>query len=316
MNDQKKTEQVQQTPPAGRWITAVIILLVIGTFSILAALVIGAFVSTDSTFENGNVALINIRGFITIDAPTELLGPELSSSTEIVELIEKANENDDIKAILLDINSGGGSPVASYEVMQAIKESNKTVVAWMREVGASGAYWIASASDYIVANPMTITGSIGVYGSYLDFSGFIERYNVSYERLVSGEYKDLGTPFKELTKEERAILQDSLDQIREEFIRSVAENRNLSDEEMDRTANGLFYLGKDAKALNLIDKLGGKDDAIAYIEDKHEIEADIVEYKKQKTFMDLLEGVVSGQSFNLGLGLGRGMYSDSVSIKT
>jgi len=195
-------------------------------------------------------------------------------------------------------------------VARAVKETNKTVVALIRDVGASGAYWVATAADYIVANPMSITGSIGVISSYLDFSGFMADHNVSYQRMVSGNYKDIGTPFKKLTSEEEVLLQTRLDLIKKEFVKAVALNRNLSVEEVNKIATGLFYLGMQAKPLNLIDELGSKQEAIAYIEQQHNMTADLVEYKKVKSFSDILQEIVSGQSFSVGLGLGKALKSD------
>jgi protease-4 len=302
-------------PPTNRWVIAIIVLLVLGIFSLFAAGIMGLFISTAGDFEQGNVALIEIKGFITVDAPTSLVGPEFAKSSEIVDLIEQADADPEITAIVLDINSGGGSPVASIEIAEAIQKTNKTVVAWIREVGASGAYWIASSSDYIVANSLSITGSIAAISSYLDFSQFITDHNVSYQRLVSGKYKDMGVPFKELTPEERDLFQETLDTIHAEFVNAVAENRGIPVEDISELATGQIYLGRKAKDLGLIDKVGGKDDVVAYIEDKHEIEADIVEFKKRKTFADLLEDVFVSQSFSLGLGMGKGI-EDTVSVRT
>ena len=114
---------------------------------------------------SGNVALIPIDGVIVGDKDSDFLFESVTSSPEAVELIEKANKNPNIKAIILEINSPGGSAVASEEIANAIRKTNKTTVAWIREAGASGAYWVASATDYVVANRASITGSIVVIAS-------------------------------------------------------------------------------------------------------------------------------------------------------
>jgi protease-4 len=295
---------VKETPKKNRWVIAVVVLLVLGLFSLFAAGIVGLFVSTSDFYETGNVAVIKIRGMITIDDNGGFASPTTAGSSEIVELIEEAAADELVDAIVLDINSGGGSPVASYEIVEAVLSANKTTVAWVREVGASGAYWIASATDYIVVNPMSITGSIGVIGSYLDFSEFISDHNVSYQRLVSGDYKDMGIPFKELSSEEEAIIQANLDLVRDEFVRSVALNREMNESAISEVANGLYYLGMQAYDLGLVDKLGGKAEVVKYIEDKEDIEVDMYELAPEETFLDALTSVMSSYSFSLGLGIG------------
>jgi protease-4 len=188
----------------------------------------------------------------------------------------------------------------------AVKRANKTVVAWIREIGASGAYWIASGAEHIVANRMSVTGSIGVFGSYLDFSGFIDDWNVSYERLVAGQYKDTGIPFRELEPAERVMLQAKLDMLHEEFKKEIKANRELSDEQLADIAEGEFYLGSEAKALGLVDELGGKKEAIDYIEKKLEIEAELAVYEREVSLFEKLAGMVVKQDFSLGSSVERG----------
>ncbi|MCX8147084.1 MAG: signal peptide peptidase SppA, partial [Candidatus Woesearchaeota archaeon] len=212
---------------------------------------------------------------------------------------EDAEKDSQIKAILLDINSPGGSAVATDEIANAIKRCNKTTVAVIRETGTSGAYWIASAADYVIANRMSVTGSIGVIGSYFELSGLLERYNITYERLVSGEYKDIGTPFKELTLEERKKLQGIIDEIHEDFINAIAENRNMSKEKIKEIATGEFFTGKKAKELGLVDELGGMDEAEKYIEKKLNITVKIRKYEKPISFSDLLSGLIMQKSIEL-----------------
>jgi len=219
------------------------------------------------------------------------------------------------KDIFLYINSPGGSPVASEEIANAVKKTNKTTAAWIREVGASGAYWAASATDHVVANRMSITGSIGVLGSYLDFSGFLNEYNVTYQRLVSGKYKDVASPFREMTKEEESIIQSKLDLMHNYFIKEVAKNRNLSEKTVRDLATGMFYLGSEAKDSGLIDELGGKDEAVKFIEAKHGVKAEIAKYKKQKTFFGMLSGLLSEKSFYIGKGIGSALFDSAGKVR-
>ena len=286
-----------------RWGYAIFVLLLLGILGFIAVAIISLF-DSDVKNLNGNVAVIPIEGVIVGTKDSEFLFESVTTSPETVELIEKADKNPNIKAIILEINSPGGSAVASEEIANAVKKTNKTTVAWIREAGASGAYWIASAADHIIANRVSITGSIGVIASYLEFPGLLERYNITYQRLVSGKYKDIGSPLRELTPEEKAIFQQNLDAIRDYFVSEVAKNRNMNKKDVDKIANGLFYLGAQAKELGLVDELGGKDEVTKYIEEKEGIMAEIVEYKKERGLLGILSSVFSRQSFFVGKGIG------------
>ena len=254
--------------PNFRWGYAIFVLLLLGIVGFIAVGIISLLVGVDVESLGGNVALIPIEGVILGTEDSGSFFESITASPDTVELIEKADKNPSIKAIILEINSPGGSAVASEEIANAVKKTNKTTVAWIREVGASGAYWVASSADYIVANRVSITGSIGVIASYLEFPGLLQRYNVTYQRLVSGKYKDLGSPYRELTSEEKTIFQENLDTIRDYFVSEVAKNRNLNRKDVDKIANGLFYLGAEAKDFGLVDEIGGKDEVINYIERK------------------------------------------------
>ena len=298
MKEQKNTKP---------WGLIIFVLLVLFLLSMIFAGIISLSSEIDVELLAGNVALIPVKGVITVD-PASGWGESVASSTEIIEFIEKAGKNPKIKAIILDINSPGGSAVASEEIAVAVKKANKTTVALIREVGASGGYWVASAADQIVANRMSITGSIGVFSSYLEFSGLLRDYNVTYQRLVSGEYKDMGSPFKELTQDERNLLQNKLDRIHIYFINEVAANRGISPEQVETLSTGAFYLGIEAKELGLVDVLGGKQEAIDIVEKKLNITAELAKYEKRKTLFDVLGEVMNQRSFHLGRGIGSSMY--------
>src|SRR3989338_9701266 len=218
-----------------RWGYAVFVIILLAVLGFIAVGIISLFAGVGVESLGGNVALIPIEGEITGSRDSGLLfGSAVAASPDIIEMIEKADKNPSIKAIIFEINSPGGSAVASQEIADAVAKTNKTKVAWIREVGASGAYWIASSSDYVVANRASITGSIGVIASYLEFGGFLERYNITYRRLVAGKYKDIGSPLKEMTQEEQAYLQASLDEMKDYFVSEVAKNRNMSKKEVDK----------------------------------------------------------------------------------
>ena len=311
---------MKENEPSFRWGYAIFVLLLLSILGFIAVGILSLFVGVDVGSLSGNVALIPIHGVIMGSDDSQSFLETVTSSLDTVELIEKADKNPSIKAMIFEINSPGGSAVASGEIADAIKKTNKTTAAWIREEGASGAYWVASSANHVVANRASITGSIGVIASYLEFPGLLERYNITYERLVSGRYKDIGSPYKDMTPEERVIFQQTLDEIRDYFVSEVAKNRNLNKKDVDKIANGLFYLGTQAKELGLVDELGGKDEVIKYIEKKEGIKAEIVEYKKEKTLLDILSKVFSKQSFFVGRGIGSAMLdkkvSSSISIMT
>jgi protease-4 len=286
-----------------RWKTVIIILITLFAISWLLSSIISLFIGAERPL-GGNVALIQIKGPITVEG-VESFGAKGTSSTEIIEFIKDADQSPSIKAILFEINSPGGSAVASKEIADAVTRTNKTTYALIREVGASGAYWIASAADHIIANELSITGSIGVVASYIEFAGLLERYNMTYQRLVAGKYKDMGSSLKYLPEDEKKILQDKINKIHDYFIGSVAENRNISIEKIKNIATGEFYLGSEAFELGLIDSLGDKETAIELIKKQLNLtEVEFAEYEKPKTFIEILTGAFSENFFLIGRGIG------------
>jgi protease IV len=260
---------------------------------------ISMFFGFDTEIVSGNVAVIPIHGEITV-LEQGGFSSNTASSEAIVASLEKAGSNPNIKAILLDIDSPGGSGVAADEIGQKLKSINKTKVAVVREIGTSAAYWIASCTDHIFANRLSMTGSIGVIGSYLDFSGLLNEYNVTYQRYVSGELKDMGSPFKEPSEQERKAMQSLIDKMKIFFVEEVALNRNMTIEKVNALATGEVFLGSEAVKLGLIDSLGTKEDALNYLETKLNTTVYLVEYKQKKSFSDLLAGFSSMNSREIG----------------
>jgi protease-4 len=290
--------------------TMVKILIILFIFS---AIIATFFINDADTITGYNTAIIPIKGEITSEESGGLFSDSSASAKEIIANIDKAKKDANIKAIIFEINSPGGSPVATDEIAEAIeslKEKNITTVAWITESGASGAYWIASETDYIVANRMSIVGSIGVYGSYLELYGLMNRYNVTYKRLVSGEYKDAGTPFRPMSTNEELMLQKKLDKLHTYFISAVAENRNMSYKIVETLATGEIFLGVEAKDNNLIDELGSKKEAIAYIEKKEDIIVITKEFYKEKSFIESMTSVMNKNSYYIGQGISSGLIKN------
>ncbi|MEK6867565.1 MAG: signal peptide peptidase SppA, partial [Nanoarchaeota archaeon] len=258
-----KAEKQEAAAARSPWLVVIGIIFLLSVFSFFVLGFVALMVSDTESVKAGNVAVIPIKGVIMINEDDSLFATGVTSSTSVVALIEKAEQDETIEAIVFDINSPGGSPVASAEIARAIKESSKPTVAVIREVGASGAYWAASAADHIIANEVSITGSIGVLASYLEYGNLLERYNVSYERFTAGKYKDMGTPYREMSPEEKTLYQSELDIMHEIFIAAVAENRGLTYDTVEPLATGQIYLGVQAVENGLIDQLGGKQEAYA-----------------------------------------------------
>jgi protease-4 len=287
------------------WVFAVIGLLIIVSFFLSGFFAL--FAGSTMMPANGNVAFIPVEGVIMSGGTSSPFGEQVASSTTIVDFIEQADRNPSIKAILLEINSPGGSAVASDEIASALRRSNKTKVAYIRELGASGGYFVASAADYIFVNRMSLTGSIGVYASYLDISGLLKNFNVTYERLVAGKYKDIGSPYKQLTEEERAVLEQQLNAAHQIFIEEVAKNRRLPVSAVRQLATGEPILGTRARELGLVDAIGGKEEAVKYIEQRLNITAELAEYRERRTLLDVLTGMMQDNFYRMGLGIGNGL---------
>ena len=288
---------------ANKITTAILLLVMIWFFSYLAA---SSFNSEGLT---ANVALIRINA--PISSSQEYLFSNYLDSQSVVKLLERAEQLPNIKAVLLEINSPGGSAVSCEEIVKKVSSMNKTVVSWIRDIGTSGAYWIAASSDYIVASKASVVGSIGVYSSYLEFSGLLEKYGINYRRLVSGEFKDIGTPYRNMTTEEEELFKQRLRVLDEYFVEDVAEKRKLNNSVKKEISKAMFYLGEEALDLGLIDRIGGEKEALEYIKGVINETPKVFEMKKQKSFTERLASVFSKQSFLLGYGVGVGLSNNN-----
>jgi|SRR3989338_2505473 len=223
-------------------------------------------------FISGSIATIEIKGeivpyFTDTYTSEESNNPDSQTSAEeIIYCIGKIQRENDVKAVTLEINSYGGSPVASQEIMDAIKGLNVPSVAVIREGAVSGAYLIASATNRIFASEISDVGGIGVTMSYLDYSGKNQEEGIAYQQLSSGKFKDAGDPDKPLTADEREILLRDLKISHDFFIKKVAQNRKLDIEKVKALADGSSMLGMAAKEKGLIDEIGGRQEAENWID--------------------------------------------------
>ena len=214
----------------------------------------------------GMVGIIEINGMIVGDSSAQgLFGGGVAGSQTIMDQLRQVSDNPGIKAIVLRINSPGGTPAASQEITDEInrlKKSGISVVTSMGDVAASGAYWIASSSDKIVANPGTITGSIGVIMQAQNYQGLMDKLGVSSNTIKSGSYKDMGSPERAMTEEERQIFQSMVDDTYNQFVETVAISRKISPDAV-RALNGRVLTGRQAVGAGLVDQTGNLYEAIS-----------------------------------------------------
>nr|QNO56276.1 hypothetical protein INNEFFPN_00035 [Methanosarcinales archaeon ANME-1 ERB7] len=230
--------------------------------------------------EKGSIAIIPIKGMITSEESGFGL---MAASTVLIKDIEEAEIKRKIKAVLFEINSPGGTPFASKEIATCIENMDKPAIAWVREYAASGAYWIASACDEIVADELSTVGSIGAMSIRPDIGELMKKFGIEVETLRTGIYKGLGLPYEKLTEEERELMKKELDEIQDNFLNAVAKNRKLDDVKMKELSTAKVYLGREAKDMGLIDHLGGKELAIRIAKERSGIRKEkIVDYGERK----------------------------------
>jgi len=197
------------------------------------------------------IAIVEVKGVI-------------AQSSGIIEELQQYLEDREVKAIILRIDSPGGGVGPAQEIYREVMKikAKKKVVTSMGSVAASGGYYIASASDLIVANPGTITGSIGVIMQFSNFEELLKKIGIKGVVLKSGEHKDIGSPFREMTPEEKKIMQEVLDNVHQQFIQAVAEGRKLDRAKVVEIADGRILTGEQAKKLGLVDQMGNLQDTI------------------------------------------------------
>ncbi|MFH0995085.1 MAG: signal peptide peptidase SppA [Pseudomonadota bacterium] len=237
-------------------------LLIFSTIVSVSAIVISLVVLAGIKYSTQNddisdaeekIGVIEVKGYI-------------ADPQETIQDIRRYREDKSIKAIVIRIDSPGGGVGPSQEISREIQRTlqDKKVVASLGAVAASGGYYIASAASAIVANPGTITGSIGVIMGFTDIQGLLQKIGVAPVVVKSGEYKDIGSPVRTMTDSERTLLQTFSDQVHRQFITAIAEGRHLEYEKVAKVADGRILTGENAHELGLVDRLGNLEDAIAW----------------------------------------------------
>ena len=249
--------------------------------------------STDK-FSMNKVAVLYAVGEIDSNAAGEM------DSEKIVRELNRLADNDDVKAVVLRVNSPGGSAFGSEQMWFAAKQlrARKPLIVSMSDYAASGGYYMSCIADTIVAQPTTLTGSIGIFGMFPNFAGVTDKLGVNFSTVKTNELSDFGNTMRPMTDSERIILQNYINRGYELFISRCAEGRNTSNDEIKRVAEGRVWTGADALSLGLVDVLGGLDEAIAIAASKAGLTDNyaVAEYPKQKDELTQILEKLTGES--------------------
>lgn len=223
---------------------------------ITGLLVLLVMISLFITLFQKNIPLRSKLALVRIEGP-------IIDSQDAIDEIKEYTKDHSIKAIILRVDSPGGAVAPSQEIYEEVKKAvaKKPVVVSMGSVAASGGYYIASPATRIVANPGTLTGSIGVIMELPNVEGLMNKIGIKTEVIKSGKHKDIASAFRAMGKEEKEILQGVMDNVHEQFMKAVSEGRKIKIEEVRKIADGRIFTGEQAKTLGLVDELGTIEDA-------------------------------------------------------
>jgi protease IV len=239
------------------------------------------------------IAVVPVEGVIA-PADSTVPGTQPTSTPEgLDDALQQAQGDGGVAAVVLEVNSPGGGVTASDEMHQSIldfrEQTGKPVVVYMGDVATSGGYYISTAADRIVANETTLTGSLGVIMQLNNFTEIAQRYGYRQVVIKSGKFKDMGSSFRDLTPEEREILQSIVDESYDEFVQVIVEGRGLPEERVREIADGRVYSAKQAKGLGLVDSFGELDEAARVARELAGVEeATVVRYVQRPSFREAL----------------------------
>lgn len=234
------------------FLLASVLLAGIFVFFLTLAVTVASFMGRPANFVIGDkIGVVEVYGAIV-------------DSRQIIEQLHDFRDNNSVKAVVLRIDSPGGGVGPSQEIHDEVKlvDAVKPVVVSMGAVAASGGYYIAASAREIVANPGTITGSIGVIMEFTNYQELLDKIGLNSVIVKSGEYKDIGSPTREMTATERQILQDLIDDVHSQFVTSVAEGRNIDESAVRSIADGRIFSGRRAMEMGLVDRMGNLEVAI------------------------------------------------------
>lgn len=253
--------------------------------------------------KQGYVAVIRIDGPIYGGPDTDsiLSGSSGVTSEQIMKEFQTARKDPQAKAILVRINSPGGSTGATQEIaeeMDKIRSSGKPIIISMGDMCASAGYWLASKGNYIFASPATITGSIGVYMDYTNVEDLMDKLGIKNEKIKSGAHKDILSMYRPMTGEEKEMVQTMVDDIYNQFVQTVADGRKMDENKVRSIADGRILTGKQAQDLGLVDAMGNYYDALSYAASSGGIQSENIPVKSYGSGVSL-KGILSGEARNL-----------------
>jgi protease-4 len=219
-------------------------------------------------FESNRIALIDVDGFLSTSSGDGLFAPGGTSVADLKEKLKFAERDAGVRAVVLRINSPGGEATASDMMYKEVEEfrarTGKPVVACMTSLAASGGYYVAAGADVIIASPTTVTGSVGVIMQFINVEGLFDKIGLRSEVVKSGEKKDVGSPFRALTPEERKMLQDINRSLFDQFVAAVRKGRpQMTEEDVKAASDGRILTAQQAVALHMVDSVGYMSDALA-----------------------------------------------------
>jgi len=241
------------------------------------------------------VLIIPVKGVITAQSSMKLFQETQSVVESVTQQLEQARDDNDVKAVILEINSPGGGITASdiiyKEILEFKEKTTKKIIVSMQDVAASGAYYISAAADQIISHPTTVTGSIGVIMPLLNITDLVEKYGIKDTSVKSGDMKNIGSPLKKMSYAEKKVLLDIVDEMYTRFLNIIADGRNMEIEDVRKLSDGRIYTGKQALENGLVDQLGYMDDAITLAKEISGLEeAKIIKYKKKFDLAEIFAG--------------------------
>lgn len=248
---------------------------------------------------NNRIATLSLNGEIMPTEASPFLAEDGFNEGALLEQIEKAGEDDTIKAILFQVDSPGGDVGITAHIHRKIvemqEEFDKPIYVTMGSSAASGGYYVSAPADKIFAESSTLTGSIGVIMQSINFSGLLDKYGVDFTTIKSAKHKDIMSPAREMTEEEEDIMQSMVDEMYDEFIDVVVDGRDMDEGTVRELADGRVYTGNQAEENGLVDEVGNYEDALDALKEDHDLEdAAVVEYGGDMDFLTTFGASVKG----------------------
>ncbi|MFD2657646.1 signal peptide peptidase SppA [Gracilibacillus thailandensis] len=246
---------------------------------------------------NNKIAVLHLDGVIQDTTPSTLINTNSYNHQRFLDMLDKAGEDNRVNGIILRVNTPGGGVVESAEIHDKILEIQeqyeKPIYVSMGNTAASGGYYISAPADKIVAHNATLTGSIGVIMESFNFAEFADEHGIDFNTIKSGEYKDIMSMSREMTDDEREILQTMIDDMYAEFVQVIVDGREMSEDRVRELGDGRVYTGSQAQEEGLVDELGSLDDTIEIMREDHDLaNAQVIEYEPGFNFNQWFGGTV------------------------